>query len=686
MGKKKNTRITSFHRTGRGKAFLFLLLLSFGLTGCLSFGKMSEVELQNQREEQAKTDLELIKPPLHINFEEPLSLEDCINIGLSNNLEVRVAKINQEIQSRETLAQKLKMLPGLNAEVMYTYRDRLRKSDVYNWELDRDEKDYTVSQLKDSGTADLTLTWNVLDTVLAYVRSGKSEMKGQILEKKRERQAQQLALDITRAFWQASAVEDALDYVNHVKKTMQNIKQEIEASIGKRDIDAMTAAESQLRLKELELTIQQLRANLSSARLELSKLMGLNQNVQYTLKREPVKPIVASLPHPTDLDIDRLEEYALTNRPELYVSDIQVGIQKKDAKAAFLNMFPMVNFFAGTHYEDNRLLLANTWNSVGAGVGLNLLELPANYAYYKGMQKAITMAEVERLMVTVGVITQVHIALLDYAIKADRFRLLEETYSLSTNLLNMARKKKQAGKLSELEVTQRHLEEMAAKLRRDEALVELLVAHKRLCVSIGIQPQNCDINLMPEKSFATAPEMEQPVREEYSGSEMKESDISENRTTGTQKKWRCPECGYIYTGDTPPEKCPVCETRGTEFGPYGEESLSTWGTQPASSPPPMRSSPGFAGTSSELFLWKIQLGAFSREGGASRRIAQIENSDLRLLDPRDADVETIQLPGKGVVNRVRFKGLTKADTERIANELKNKGMEYWIIPPNTRHW
>lgn len=24
------------------------------------------------------------------------------------------------------------------------------------------------------------------------------------------------------------------------------------------------------------------------------------------------------------------------------------------------------------------------------------------------------------------------------------------------------------------------------------------------------------------------------------------------------KKWRCTACGYIYTGDIPPDQCPVC--------------------------------------------------------------------------------------------------------------------------------
>ena len=173
---------------------------------------------------------------------------------------------------------------------------------------------------------------------------------------------------------------------------------------------------------------------------------------------------------------------------------MQVLIQKEEAKNKVISMFPGLSIFAGTHYEDNRLLLANNWNTVGAGVSLELLDLPARYMAYKGQQKSVEMAKVQQLATTLGVITQVHIALLDYAIKVDRFRLLDQTYALATNLFTAAQQKQNAGQLPALAVTQRHLEEMAAKLRRDEAVVDLLVAHKRLCVSLGISPLDCDTN------------------------------------------------------------------------------------------------------------------------------------------------------------------------------------------------
>ena len=37
------------------------------------------------------------------------------------------------------------------------------------------------------------------------------------------------------------------------------------------------------------------------------------------------------------------------------------------------------------------------------------------------------------------------------------------------------------------------------------------------------------------------------------------------------KKFRCPVCGYIHEGDTPPERCPQCKVPGSKFVEIKEE-------------------------------------------------------------------------------------------------------------------
>ena len=37
------------------------------------------------------------------------------------------------------------------------------------------------------------------------------------------------------------------------------------------------------------------------------------------------------------------------------------------------------------------------------------------------------------------------------------------------------------------------------------------------------------------------------------------------------KKWQCTVCSYIYTGDEPPEKCPICGANRSRFAEITSE-------------------------------------------------------------------------------------------------------------------
>ena len=42
-------------------------------------------------------------------------------------------------------------------------------------------------------------------------------------------------------------------------------------------------------------------------------------------------------------------------------------------------------------------------------------------------------------------------------------------------------------------------------------------------------------------------------------------------------KWVCPVCGYVHEGDTPPEKCPICNVPGEKFTLQAEDK--TWAAE-----------------------------------------------------------------------------------------------------------
>ncbi len=53
---------------------------------------------------------------------------------------------------------------------------------------------------------------------------------------------------------------------------------------------------------------------------------------------------------------------------------------------------------------------------------------------------------------------------------------------------------------------------------------------------------------------------------EQIAADTKELPIPED-PNGGQKKWICSVCGYVHTGDTPPESCPTCRQPASAFKP-----------------------------------------------------------------------------------------------------------------------
>lgn len=454
------------------------------------------VDMEGDRAVNLRDDMRRLAESRMVLPDKPLTLNEAINFALIYNLDLRVAELEQQIAEDDALAARLDMLPNLNLNASKTRRSEDRRQDYIDADTGVVQNSNTLSSFKSSLTADLSLTWNVLDFGMSWVRARQAGYQTRMADLQRLRQAQLLALEITNAYWRAALAEDSLDYIRAVAAEMRQQKAMIERSVAEHRVDPIMAKDAQRRIVELEITIRDLQAEVSSSRIELSRLMGLKQGQDFTLEREAIRPILAGLPRPHQLDIELLESHALHNRPELFAADFQEKINRDNVRAELLSMFPDLTFGIGRHYDDNRLLHANNWNTVGVNFGWNLLKLPSLAKRKNAREHEVEQAKYERLQTTVGVVTQVHLSLLDYAVKVDRMLLLEESYTLANDVLSMVQEHNRLGKISDLAVTERVLQDLAAKMRRDQSVVDVMVSYRRMLSSSGVDLSywNSDLN------------------------------------------------------------------------------------------------------------------------------------------------------------------------------------------------
>lgn len=609
------------------------------LSGCASI----DFDRNAEREGNIAKDLRVLEHSAgQVLPDRPLAFQEVLELALSNNLELKVAEHELEIASRERLASRLEMLPRLDAEAGATRRSDPEVKSVLGPD-GRPSGASSLSEPRHSRTADLTLTWNVLDFMTAAIRSDQREMQQAQLEYRRQKIRQRIALEVTTAYWRAAAAEDALEYSYNVKRQMERQYERLTASMRDRSVSLLAGKEAQLKLIELSIAIQKLHGNLSTARLELVQLMGLKQDVDLRLQRPDLRAIINTLPRPSDLDIKKLEFVALRNHPVLFENDLQAKMLQEDTRAAMISLFPGLSLFAGRHYDDSALLQTNTWNAIGAELSWNLFALPAKFQRLEARELAEHRGEVERVLVTASVITQVHLGLLDYAIKADRFLLMDDSYKITQDIEGMTDVLRTAGQVTDMQYTQRLLENLATKLRRDEAVVELFAAYAKLFASVGLTPETWQGNLVQIGDAL------------YEGK------------------------GLAGLGD------------GDAAKPASEPAVAAGETaQPipvASEAPillasaaPQLERPGMASSADDIagdHLWDLQVGAFLKPEAPSVVLEQIRVLALRMIDTRDATVRPITHEGR-VLHQVRFHRMPLKQARGLCRDLRDKGVDCWV--------
>lgn len=629
------------------------------LTGCSALS----VDLAAQRTENLTKDMAVLKTTGGgAVADRALTFQEVLEVALRNNLELRVTEHELEIASRERVAARLDMLPDLTGSAAATRRSDPEIKAVIGADGNPSGTS-SISEPRSSQTADITLTWNVLDFMTAAIRSGQAEMQRAQLEYRRQKIRQRIAVDLIAAYWRAAAAEDALEYSYNVKRQMERQYERLTASMRDRSVSLLAGKEAQLKLIELSIAIQKLHGNLSTARLELVQLMGLKQSTEIRLQRPDIKAFIAMLPRPGDLDVKQLEFVALRNHPLLFESDLQTLMLQEDTRAAMLSLFPGASLFAGRNYDDNSLLRTNTWNAIGAELSWNLFALPAKFARLEAREAAEARGETERVLVTASVITQVHLGLLDYAIKADRFLLLDDSHKITQDIEGMTDMLRTAGQATDMQYTERLLENLATKLRRDEAVVELFTAYAKLFASVGAAPEAWQGNLAEvTKMLQESDSQANPGPETPDDSEGQSASV-ESGTGGT-------EDGLVATSFPVLEEPMVLASAA--IGP----SLPTAFPGPNVSPKKMQAD-DIVGE----HLWDLQVGAFMHPDGPENVLAQIRSLYQRMLDSRDATVQPV-VEGGVTMQRVRFHSLPKAEARSLCEELRSKGLECWVAPPD----
>lgn len=331
-------------------------------------------------------------PSICYGEQRTLSLEDCRNLAIESNKELRSAQMKQKTAHYERKAAFTNYLPKISASGTYM---RMEKE----VSLLSDEQKHSLSHLGDAlpipgvplntigealvdglhtDTRNMTAATIMLTQpifmggkIRAYNRI--TRYAEQIAAQQYDLQLQNTIVEVDEAYWKIVALvakkKLAEGYLNLIETLDRDVTLLIEEGVATK-ADGLSV---KVKLNEAKVTLIQVDNGLDIMKMLLCQLCGLDMNTEITLADENTNP-----EYSISLTENNLTALAFTNRPELQLLSNSVKIYDEKVKLARANYLPHIALTGGYLVSNPSVFngfenkFNGTWN-IGVAVSIPIL-------------------------------------------------------------------------------------------------------------------------------------------------------------------------------------------------------------------------------------------------------------------------------------------------------------------------
>lgn len=420
----------------------------------------------------------------------PIDLYEAMARALRYNLDYRVQVMEQALRSRELDLAGYDMLPQLVASSGYAGRNNFSGASSLSLLTRRQSLEPSTSSERQIFTSDLTLSWDVLDFGLSYVRAQQRSDEVLIALENRRKVANRIIEDVRTSYWRAVSAERLLGQLRVLEGSVTDALSNSERIAERRVQAPLTALTYQRELIEIQAEIRRLQRELVIAKAQLAALMNLRPGTEFSL----VLPDRGTPPPPVNYAADDLMLTALQNRPELREVSYRQRINVRELDAALLRALPSFRGVLGVNYDSNDFLFNNDWFQWGARASwnvLNLFRLPADRAAVRAQGDLLQQRE---LALTMAVITQVHVSRARYAHLTNELDTAARQMAVQSRILEQIRAGHRAGAMSRQTLLREEMNTLVAEVKYDIAYADVQNAYANLFSSLGIDEFAADLN------------------------------------------------------------------------------------------------------------------------------------------------------------------------------------------------
>ncbi|WP_236686393.1 TolC family protein [Paramagnetospirillum magnetotacticum] len=426
----------------------------------------------------------------------PLSVEDAMKLAVAHNLDARVKELEEVLAAGKADLSLFAMLPELAAKGNWSKRNPKKATTSKDLSTGT-VANYSTGEDSISRTGDLTASWNLVDFGIALVRADQEEDKMILAAEKRRRAQHLLIQDVQAAYWKAVINEFANRKYHSLESRLVKSVEDAETAERTKVGDPMQMLGHQRAIVDTMRQIAELQRQTSTAKADLAGFMGVPSSSAFELAELKDDSFLSA--EDPEQNVEAMEAVALANRPELKSEEVQFRIDRNDIRTELLKTLPGIGPFMGGHYDSNSFIKYNAWADAGTHMAWNLVDILTAPKRVANAKNTAETTRARRLAMGMAVLTQVHVADIQYRHALKEYRLTEQMAAIDRRITGLAAKSKQAGSGSAMEEIKAEAAGMLSTLRRFILYSDLQGAKARLKAAQGID------HAPPSETFTDTP-------------------------------------------------------------------------------------------------------------------------------------------------------------------------------------
>jgi len=420
-----------------------------------------------------------------------LTLQDCRNTALANNLELQIARADELTKEAIKNSNRARVLPHLNFGSELAQRD----NPLYSYSEVLGEEGVPPSTEEGTGVTNFSTgherttwryvlegRWSPIDAALAYYVSKTARNDRIKAHYQKVRVAQKLIGVVDAAFFRLLSLQESLPHAKRLVSTRRQVAASMHRLQRKTIIRVDDYERAEQRAVEARRTLAKILNEMERQKNILASAMGLSP--EHCADGGLCVEGKMSCPK-FGAQLCDIELIAVKNRPEAYQAGLDHLSSVNDVKRTIVRYLPKVDGFWKYTRDKDKFLYNKDWKDVGFLVHFDLLDWLTNSQESKAARSAADKTYKEVGAVALGITSQVRVSALTYNDALDEFQTREAALAGSQKVLQIAQIRVSGDDLSQLEFEEAEGNLLYQKLQRIRALGEANATLAELQSALG---------------------------------------------------------------------------------------------------------------------------------------------------------------------------------------------------------